>query len=83
MNERKYKTEIIVINSDQPLRLETNAFTLYNTGSTNAQIDSFVLVPGATYSDVGHWNEMNISQYNISFTGGTGELLLFRKKYID
>jgi hypothetical protein len=81
--EKKYITEILAITQDQPLRLETNAFTLYNNGTTNATINNFTLVPGASYSDNGWPGETNVSQYNIVFVGGTGELILFRKKYIN
>jgi len=80
--EKKYITEILAITSDQPLRLETNAFTLLNNGTTNASINNFTLIPGASYSDNGWPNEINVSQYNVKFDTGVGELILFRKKYV-
>jgi hypothetical protein len=81
--EKKYITEILAITQDQPLRLETNSFTLLNNGTSNATINNFVLTPGSTYIDNGWPGEVNVSSYNIVFAGGVGELILFRKKYIS
>lgn len=80
---KKYITNIITINKNQPLKINgANSFTLKNTGTTNAFINNFQLSPGETYVDSGWPNEENHSNYNISFTTGAGEVLLFIKQYI-
>lgn len=82
MADKKYITEILLINTDQTLRLETNALTLYNNGTTNALINNFTIVPGASYSDNGWPGEINVSNLVVKFDTGVGELIMFRKKYV-
>lgn len=80
---RKYKTDILILNMDQTLRINgSNSFTLVNTGTTDALLNGFIIKPGETYADNGWPHEENHSNYNIKFTTGAGELTLFIKLYI-
>lgn len=79
---KKYKTDIIIINKNQTLRINgANAFTLVNTGTGDAKIKGFTIAPGDSYSDNGWPNEENFSEYQIELLPGA-QLTLFLKLYI-
>lgn len=80
---KKYITKQVLVNTSGPLRAQgANAITILNTGTSNVRLDSFILIPGATYTDNGWPGEEIHNNFNVEFVGGSGELLLFIKQYI-
>ena len=69
-------------NSPQELRSECNSLTVVNTGTSTALIDGLEVLPGAQYYSPGNENEINMTRYRLSFTGGgTEQVLVIRKIY--
>ena len=69
-------------NSPSELRSECNSITVINTGTATAIIDGLILLPGNQYISPGNENEINMTRYRLSFTGGgTEQVLAIRKLY--
>jgi hypothetical protein len=69
-------------NQPSEVRSECNSITVVNTGTATAIIDGLTIVPGAQYYSPGNENEINMTRYRVSFTGGgTEQVLVIRKLY--
>lgn len=78
---KNYIIDVIQYATNNNLTANCNAITFVNTGSTDCFINKFLLAAGASLSINGNENEIDVTVYNISFTGGTGILSVIRKFY--
>jgi hypothetical protein len=78
---KQYIIDVIQYSTNNNLTSNCNAITFVNTGVTDCYISKFLLVPGASLSISGNENEIDVTVYIISFTGGTGILSVVRKFY--
>lgn len=78
---KKYIIDIIQYATNNNLTANCNAITFVNVGTTSCYINKFVLAAGASLSINGNENEIDVTTYSISFTGGTGILSVIRKYY--
>jgi len=71
-----------LVNSPQEIRSECNSLTIVNTGTATAIIEGLQIAPNAQYYAPGNENEINMTRYRLSFTGGgTEQVLVIRKMY--
>lgn len=78
---KKYIVDIIEYGTNNTLTSKCNAITFINTGTTNAYINKFLIAPNASLSIQGNENEIDVTTYQLAFTGGTGILTVIRKYY--
>jgi hypothetical protein len=78
---KQYIVDVIQYATNNTLTSNCNAITFINTGTTNCFISKFLLAPNASLSISGNENEIDVTTYPISFTGGTGILTVIRKFY--
>jgi hypothetical protein len=69
-----------LVNSPQEIRSECNSLTIVNTGTAIAIVEGLQIAPNAQYYAPGNENEINMTRYRLSFTGGgTEQVLVIRK----
>lgn len=79
---QRYNTEIQVYQQNNKITGNCNAITFQNTGTTNCYIGEYLLLPNQSLSIPGNRDEMDITQYAISFTGGLGSCTVLKKVYV-
>ena len=78
----KYYESFQLYNTPSELQTNCNSFTMVNIGTATAIINGLEVLPGDQYVVLGNETEINISRYNLSFTGlGTNVVLVIRKIY--
>ncbi len=82
----KYTTETQAYASDGNNNLvdsQCSDILFYNDTNGIVYINSFPVASGGVYKiDSNNPNEMNITKYQISFSGSTGTVFVTRKKYL-
>lgn len=78
---RKYFVDIIQYGSNNTIVSNCNSISFVNTGTVNAEVNKYILIPGASLTITGNADEIDTTNYQISFTGGTGILTVIRKHY--
>jgi hypothetical protein len=69
-----------LVNSPQEIKSECNSLTIVNTGTATAIVEGLQIAPNAQYYSPGNENEINMTRYRLSFTGGgTEQVLVIRK----
>jgi hypothetical protein len=69
-----------LVNSPQEIKSECNSITIVNTGTATAIVEGLQIAPNAQYYSPGNENEINMTRYRLSFTGGgTEQVLVIRK----
>jgi hypothetical protein len=80
---KHYRTEIQQYTTDTNVFSHCNSLAFINSGAVSVTVDKFVLASGAALSIDGNENEINTTNYRISFNGATnGVLTIIRKYYI-
>jgi hypothetical protein len=70
-------------NNQDKLFSYCNSITFVNTGTSNALIGAYKIIPGAFLSIPGNLGEIDITQYSLSFSGsGVNNLTIIRKSYV-
>jgi hypothetical protein len=78
----KFTEDFKLINQPQEIRSECNQLTVINTGTATAVLNGLEIAPGDQYVSPGNENELNLTRYRLSFTGGGNEqVLVIRKIY--
>jgi hypothetical protein len=78
---RKFRTEFVQYTSDSTIFSDCNSLAFINNGTIAVTIDKFSLPSGASLSIDGNENEMNTTQYRITFNGASNGLITVIRKY--
>jgi hypothetical protein len=69
-------------NQTQIVKSDCNSLTIVNIGTATAILNGLEIAAGAQYVILGNENELNVTRYNLSFTGvGTEIVMVIRKIY--
>ena len=83
---KKYTSETQVYSSDGNQSIidsDCSDILFYNGASGTVFINGFPVAAGGTYKiDSNNPDEMNVTKYNLSFSGSTGNVYVTRKKYV-
>lgn len=83
MKIRQYTTEARYFYQNTVVPSNCNSITFLNLGTNVATVDGIPLSTNQSIAFTGNENEINIREYNISFSGaGTNSLAAIRKIYI-
>jgi hypothetical protein len=76
--------DIKVIQQNQPVHADCAEIAFINLGTTTVTLNNvFPIVAGASIAFNGNENEIDTTMYQVSFTGGAGQLYIFRKLFND
>jgi hypothetical protein len=78
---KKYILDFQQFGSNNNIVSQCNAITFVNTGTTDAFVNKFLLVAGASLVIGGNEGEIDTTVYTFYFTGGVGNLSVIRKYY--
>ena len=79
---RRYRVDIIQYNENNRIDSLCNEIAFINTGTTNMFIKKYLIVPGQSLNISGNNDEIDITAYDLSFTGGVGNCTVVRKFYV-
>lgn len=80
---RNYKTELqTYTETDLDIDSFCNDILFYNTAAATVYVNGFPIAAGATLAINGNEGEINTTKYKLSFNGGTGSVIVLRKKYV-
>ena len=69
-------------NQTQIVKSDCNSLTIVNIGTATAVLNGLEIAAGSQYVILGNENELNVTRYNLSFTGvGTEIVMVIRKIY--
>ena len=79
----KYYEKFEIVNQTQEIQSDCNSLTIVNTGTAIAVLNGLNIAPAAQYVILGNEQEINVSKYRLSFTGGgTEQVILIRKIFV-
>ena len=80
----KTKTNISKYYKSGEITPPFNSIMLVNQGTTNVNLNGFIIAPGEVFIDSGTEGEINETLYKFSFEGvGVNRLIAFVKKFIN
>ena len=71
MERQKYNIVFATYQNSQYIISECSDITFINTGTTNATINGFLLVAGASLGFTAQFNEIDTTKYSLIFPAGT------------
>jgi hypothetical protein len=83
MECKKYITETKTITQNGQVDSNANSIVFLNTGTGNVFVDGIRITPGTSISILGNFNEMNIKVYSVLFVGGSPQLTIIYKRYVQ
>jgi len=77
--DRKYHSEFFQYTETIRIPSNCNVITFVNNGTTDATINTFPLPAGTTFSIAGNQNEIDVTEYDISFGSAIGSVWVIKK----
>jgi len=79
----KYRIDFQNIYKGQQVESNCNEIGFKNLGTATVMVGSVPLLSNQSFTVNGNLGEIDITVYNIQFQGGTKNLLITRKMYVD
>lgn len=77
--DRKYTSEFFQYTETIRIPSNCNVITFVNNGSVDATINNFPLPAGTTFSIAGNQDEIDVTEYTISFGDAIGSVWVIKK----
>lgn len=78
----KFSEVFQLYNQPSEVKSDCNQLTVINIGTATAVLNGIEIAPGDQYVSTGNENEVNVTRYRLSFTGGgTEQCMVIRKIY--
>ncbi len=80
---KRYNIVVEQYGSNYKLESNTNSIQFVNTGTSNCIVNRFTLLPNQSFTITGNENEIDTTQYYITFSGaGVNQVTVIKKLYV-